>query len=463
MSTRTLTTIAVALALILATAGCSEGTTVKYSEVVADTDTTAKDVPAAPEETIEFLSLDQGGFEFVPQEGGFRWPCTGNEQCDSGFCVVTTKGRVCTMNCLEDCPDGWRCIEVDTKPDIAYLCVERFTTLCDPCTTNLDCKHEEMETTFADQCLEFPGGAGSFCGADCSGDQGACPTGYQCQSVSTPEGDFQQCLPEDGQCSCSFAAKLEQKTTECFQESEQGKCLGERMCTQDGLTDCGAAVPGAEICDDIDNDCNLTVDEGCDDDADGFCDADMTTVGNPAACGSGGGDCNDGDPTIYPGATELCDLKDNDCDGELDGPLCCGKDTDCNDDNPCTTDTCNMDDSTCIFTPSNSSCDDGNLCTMNDTCLNGVCTGGSEQNCDDGEPCTQDSCHATQGCLHEVAEGLPCIAFEIAICEISGVCGTGGCSPTPMQECTCEAGCILCVCCPPFTFVSICVDNFFKQ
>jgi hypothetical protein len=43
----------------------------------------------------------------------------------------------------------------------------------------------------------------------------------------------------------------------------------------------------------------------------------------PVACG--GDDCNDDDPSVYPGAPEICDGKDNNCDQQIDdGATCMG-------------------------------------------------------------------------------------------------------------------------------------------
>jgi hypothetical protein len=91
-------------------------------------------------------------------------------------------------------------------------------------------------------------------------------------------------------------------------------CSGERL--HGSSTDCAdddaATYPGAlEICDGVDNDCDGVVpaDED-DDDADGF------VVCTAAVPGLQGGDCDDAEPGSYPGAPEIpADGIDSDCDG----------------------------------------------------------------------------------------------------------------------------------------------------
>ncbi|MES2639034.1 MAG: MopE-related protein [Myxococcota bacterium] len=88
--------------------------------------------------------------------------------------------------------------------------------------------------------------------------------------------------------------------------------------------------PGAhEQCGGGDEDCDGTTDESDaadaptwypDGDADGY-GADTRTSRScraPAAHSSTGGDCDDGDATISPAATETCDEVDEDCDGAVD-------------------------------------------------------------------------------------------------------------------------------------------------
>jgi len=86
--------------------------------------------------------------------------------------------------------------------------------------------------------------------------------------------------------------------------------------------------PGAvEVCDGLDNDCNGTVDDGFDafwwyPDADGdgygVGPAGRLTCSPPAGWVMVDGDCDDGDASSHPGAEEVCDGRDNDCDGLAD-------------------------------------------------------------------------------------------------------------------------------------------------
>ncbi|MBK7864130.1 MAG: putative metal-binding motif-containing protein [Archangiaceae bacterium] len=101
--------------------------------------------------------------------------------------------------------------------------------------------------------------------------------------------------------------------------------------------DCNDADPKvrpgvAETCNDVDDDCDGTKDNGlpfqdfyADLDGDGFGDA---TGAPQASCLTmvmgkvpNKSDCADRDPTVKPGATEICNRRDDNCDGQVDNGI----------------------------------------------------------------------------------------------------------------------------------------------
>ncbi|HHO52132.1 MAG TPA: hypothetical protein ENK18_14975 [Deltaproteobacteria bacterium] len=155
---------------------------------------------------------------------------------------------------------------------------------------------------------------------------------------------------------------------------------------QDGWTivagDCDdsndAVHPGAiELCNGIDDDCDGIVDNA-DHDSDGHIDASCLDYPGPLPAD----DCDDADGTSFPGAAEQADGADNDCNGLADDGLSVfDNDGDCY----CTSTSCVGSVNSACVSVLPGDCDDGDE-TLNLDDVDGdgasTCTG----DCDDGDP-----------------------------------------------------------------------------
>ena len=301
-------------------------------------------------------------------------PCTVGDACTAGKCVASQTKACDDLNgCTTDacdkgackhtastatCDDGDACTKNDTCAD--GTCKGGKVD----CDDNNPCTADECAAGAAGTCqhtaLTGPCDDGDACTAADKCDGGACKSQQPASCDDKNPCTQDHCSPKTG---CSYT-KL-----------NSGSCNDGDACAASAVCQAGVCKLVGGQCDDA---------NPCTKDA---CDATNKCVHTPAD----GASCEDGSPCTQ---TSVC--KAGKCAGSGNG---------CDDSNACTFDEC-VGGTKCAHSPINQGvpCNDGDKCNTTASCQNGKCVGNAG-GCDDNNPCTQDTCTTTGGCVHTHKDG----------------------------------------------------------
>ena len=242
-----------------------------------------------------------------------------NVALDGGPASATVGFDIITLDTDGDGdPDTTDCAIND--PAVYTGATEVCNGIDDDCDTNIDVEFDlDGDFAYDDQ------------NADCVANYGASSLDCNDNDLTINPGETESCDGVDDDCSGVIDDGFD-ADADGYYDATDPDCAA----AYGGLADCDDAVatvnPGVsvELCDAVDDDCDGTVDNGFDLDADGWFDgADagcVTTYGaNP------GVDCDDASDVTNPAATEVCDAADNNCDSAADE----GLDTDVDTFTPC--------------------------------------------------------------------------------------------------------------------------------
>lgn len=249
--------------------------------------------------------------------------------------------------------------------------------------------------------------------------------------------------PREGTPLCSVAEPGERDACPEGLECRAGRC--ERACPEDALEVCGdnrdndcdgnideVDLLGRDTCGDgRNNDCDTMIDEGSDADGDGFTWCGNTAGGSDDA-GRGAIDCDDSMKSVFPGALEVCDGRDNDCDNRIDetnaGAALCDPGSFCN--QRCVAPSCVNEgpgmticgpDERCVAETGqcvSKQCADV-ACAPDEYCDESSKTCRTRQKLGDGAPCSADADCASSSCIDAAA---------LRLASGARICGRACCS-----------------------------------
>ncbi|MBI5607274.1 MAG: lamin tail domain-containing protein [Deltaproteobacteria bacterium] len=320
-------------------------------------------------------------------------PCTAGESCYNGKCDSQTADNACACASKLDClayEDGNLCNGTLTCKSGA--CVVDSATIPKPCDATQD----------------------TACIANtCDPKSGVCVYKWALYGSVCSDGDAcdgpDLCI--NGACKGTGAVNCDDKNP-CTVDSCD-KLKGCQHLANSLLCDDGNPCTTADAC--VGGACTGTVKASC-----------SCTTGADCAQFEDGNACN---------GTLKC--SKGTCTVDLASVVQCA------DAGPCVAQACDPSTGKCAGQnlPAGTPCSDGSQCTYGDVCSAvGTCMGGTKLECDDKNPCTSDSCDGKFGCIHGYLDGAAC--SDGNPCTLKDKCKAGKCQPGADQcECTADSDC----------------------